>query len=163
MPEDGRRGGEQWIQKRKVNVRSQVGGMFVDLKGGGGGYPPVISFDNKTWETNPNQHWIIFSTDVPGDSRVMIKSPVTGGYLSSYGHRRHVDCETSDLWDEKFQWFLDGGDINNITEDQVVSFRSCKYPHLYLDLFGGKGESGQPFITFEENNNNNQKFRLWFR
>lgn len=68
----------------------------------------------------------------------MIKSPVTGGYLSSYGayyaktwpdmvltrlivgHRRHVDCETSDLWDEKFQWFLDGGDINNITEDQVV-------------------------------------------
>ncbi|QGI76926.1 unnamed protein product [Fusarium fujikuroi] len=141
MPEDGRRGGEQWIQKRKVNVRSQVGGMFVDLKGGGGGYPPVISLrdhihalfnlfnlhsdliflsDNKTWETNPNQHWIIFSTDVPGDSRVMIKSPVTGGYLSSYGHRRHVDCETSDLWDEKFQWFLDGGDINNITEDQVV-------------------------------------------
>lgn len=45
----------------------------------------------------------------------------------------------------------------------IDSFRSCKYPHFYLDLFGGKGESGQPFITFEENNNNNQKFRLWFR
>ncbi|RBQ78602.1 hypothetical protein FVER14953_00074 [Fusarium verticillioides] len=43
MPEDGRSGGEQWIQKRKVNIRSQVGGMFVDLKGGGGCYPPVIS------------------------------------------------------------------------------------------------------------------------
>ncbi|EWG35874.1 hypothetical protein FVEG_00074 [Fusarium verticillioides 7600] len=134
-----------------------------------------------TWETNPNQHWIIFSTDLPGDSRVMIKSPVTGGYLSAngmylakgrpdssntglnLGHKRHVDCETGDIWDEKFQWYMEGADINNMTEDQVVSFRSCKYPHLYLDLFGGKGESGQPFITFEANYHDNQKFRLWFR
>ncbi|RBR22582.1 hypothetical protein FVER53590_00074 [Fusarium verticillioides] len=116
-----------------------------------------------TWETNPNQHWIIFSTDLPGDSRVMIKSPVTGGYLSANGHKRHVDCETGDIWDEKFRWYMEGADINNMTEDQVVSFRSCKYPHLYLDLFGGKGESGQPFITFEANYHDNQKFRLWFR
>ncbi|KAF4437657.1 hard-surface inducible protein [Fusarium austroafricanum] len=162
MPEEGITNPGQWVQRIKCNIRSQVGGMFVDLKGGGGHEPPVISFGNKTWETNANQHWLIFSTNLQHDSRVIIKSPVTGGYLASYGHGENIRCETGDVWDQKFHWYFEGGDINNMRQDQVVRFRSAKYPKLYLDLTGG-GKNGHPFVSWEGHNGANQQYLLWFR
>ncbi|KAF4450565.1 hypothetical protein F53441_6345 [Fusarium austroafricanum] len=159
---------QSWVWVRKCNIRCQLGGLFVDLNGGGGQSPVVIACkvprrNEKNWETNRNQHWHLLAWPLPNDSRVIIRSDVTQGLLAADGHGSWVRCEAGNEWDEQFQWFMEGMPVTDSDEHRVVSFRSVKYPKTYLDLWDGKARPGKPFGTWNGHGGQNQQFLLWNR
>ncbi|KAK9792884.1 putative Hard-surface inducible protein [Seiridium cardinale] len=154
-----------WIWRFRCNIRSEIGGKFVDLNGGGGRDPAIHGWDDKSWVHNKNQHWQIWShpSEDDRDTRIVIKSDVTDGYLAGDGHGRRVRCQTGDVFDEQFHWYFEGGDLHNLSENTPVRFRSVRHPSCYLDLSGGDSNNGTPFITYEGHGGSNQAFKLWKR
>ncbi|KAM7190878.1 Ricin B lectin domain containing protein [Naviculisporaceae sp. PSN 640] len=145
---------------RRCNIRTEKTGTFVDLAGGGGAEPPVIAFQNNTWETNPNQIWEIMS--VPNSQAVVIKSTANHRYLHANGHDQAIRCETTDWRDQSAQWTVEGGDPRHVNNDTVVRFRNVKHSSCVLDEAGGNGH-GTTFISYNSHGGPNQAFKLWGR
>ncbi|KAF4466115.1 hard-surface inducible [Fusarium albosuccineum] len=145
----------------KCNIRSECG-VFVDLAEGGGQDPPVIGYQNDTWETNPNQIWEIYKVPGGGD-QIVIKNSGTADALISDGHDRNVRAEQADPNDDAARWHLEGADINEVGDGTAVGLRNVKHSGCYLDLKGSDEKNGTPFITYEGNGGKNQFFKLWRR
>ncbi|KAF7555140.1 hypothetical protein G7Z17_g2361 [Cylindrodendrum hubeiense] len=151
------------LLRLKCNLRVEMTGTFVDLNGGGGQDPPVIGQNDNNWETNPNQHWELYTLPGRGDDEILIKSVVSGGYLLSDGHATKIRCERVNIWDENVRWHIEGMDWGNFNSDTHIRFRNHKHSNSYLDLANGHKENRTPMMTWDRHGGSNQVFKLWRR
>ncbi|KAG5782509.1 hypothetical protein H9Q73_003846 [Fusarium xylarioides] len=146
----------------KANLRSQIGKTYVKFSGGGGADPPVTAYVDHNEKTDESQIWRFYS--VPGyDTRVVIKNqgmrgPLFAETYASFAEDEYaVQCKkNASVWNATSQWYLEGGDI----EDMKSGLRNVKLSHSYLDLSSGSKANGTAFLVYPGHWGTNQAFKL---
>ncbi|KAH7195325.1 hypothetical protein DER44DRAFT_750944 [Fusarium oxysporum] len=109
---------------------------------------------------NLNQIWEFYA--VPGfDTRVVIKSSETRHPLFAEIDGNEDQCKTGlFVWNAAAQWYLEGGDIEDVTNGTIIRLHNVRWPNAYLDLSCGDAANGTAFLVWPGNGGANQAFQL---
>ncbi|KAF4414890.1 hypothetical protein FACUT_13870 [Fusarium acutatum] len=138
------------------NFIVEATGTLMDLAGGGGQEPPVIAYMMQDDGNHRNQIWSVYS--VPDKDTVIIKSEADLTWLCFSGRDYPVRTDHVHWTDERAQWRLQGGDIDNLDNGAPVSVCSVRRPDSVLDLEGGI-PTGR-ILTYNFHGSPNQLFKL---